>query len=61
MNFTNLILWSAGIITAFAGFQNMNTIQRCILKAQAKLVYESRTETWGTHNVFTTSKVRRSK
>ncbi|QDK44647.1 hypothetical protein DOM22_05465 [Bdellovibrio sp. ZAP7] len=47
MNLTNLILWSAGFITALAGVQNIDTIQRGILKAQARLVYESRTETWG--------------
>lgn len=47
MNLTNLILWSAGFITALAGVQNIDTIQRGILNAQARLVYESRTETWG--------------
>lgn len=47
MNFTNLVIWSAGIVTALAGVQNIETIQRGILKAQARLIYESRTETWG--------------
>ncbi len=47
MNFTNLILWSAGIVMALAGAKNIDTIQRSILKAQARLIYESRTETWG--------------
>lgn len=47
MNFTNLVLWSASIITALSGAYNIDSIQRGVLKAQAKLVYESRTETWG--------------
>lgn len=47
MNFNNLVIWSTGIITALAGVHNIDAIQRGILKAQARLVYESRTETWG--------------
>ena len=47
MNLTNLILWSAGIITAWIGAHNIDSIQRTFLKAQARLIYESRTETWG--------------
>ncbi|WP_415062650.1 hypothetical protein [Bdellovibrio sp.] len=47
MNLTNLILWSTGIITALAGVHNIDFIHRTILKAQAQLIYESRTETWG--------------
>lgn len=47
MNFTNLIFWSVGIITSIAGVHNIDSIQRTIWKAQAQLVYDSRTETWG--------------
>lgn len=47
MNLMNLILWSAGLITALSGVHNIDAIQRAILKAQARLIYESRTETWG--------------
>jgi len=47
MNLTNLIFWSASIITVLAGMQNIDSIQHAILRAQARLVYESRTETWG--------------
>lgn len=52
MNLTNLILWAASIITVLAGVQNIDTIQQGILKAQARLVYESRTETWGSPKFF---------
>jgi hypothetical protein len=47
MSLTNLIFWSASIITALAGVHNIYSIQRTIWKAQARIVYESRTETWG--------------
>ena len=47
MNLTSLILWATGIITALAGTYNIDVIHKEILKAQAKLIYESRTETWG--------------
>lgn len=47
MNLASLILWSASIIATLAGVYNIDTIQLGILKAQARLVYESRTETWG--------------
>ena len=47
MNLGNLIFWSASIITALAGVHNIDSIQRAIWKAQARIIYESRTETWG--------------
>lgn len=52
MNLTNLIIWIASIITTLAGVHNIDTIQRGILKAQARLVYESRTETWGSPRIL---------
>ncbi|ASD63025.1 hypothetical protein B9G79_05300 [Bdellovibrio bacteriovorus] len=47
MNLTNLIFWSASVITGLAGVHNIDSIQRAIWKVQARIVYESRTETWG--------------
>lgn len=47
MSLTNLIGWSIGIIMAISGIYNIDTIQRAVWKAQARLIYESRTETWG--------------
>jgi hypothetical protein len=47
MNLTNLIFWSASVITALVGVHNIDSIQRAIWKAQARIIYESRTETWG--------------
>ncbi len=47
MNFSSLILWSTSIIIGLAGVRHLDDIHRSVLKAQAKLIYDSRTETWG--------------
>ncbi|AHI06564.1 hypothetical protein BDW_10320 [Bdellovibrio bacteriovorus W] len=47
MNLSNLIFWSAAMISAWAGVYHIDDIHSVILKAQAKIIYESRTETWG--------------
>lgn len=52
MNLTNLIFWSLTIITGLAGTYNIDAIRMAIWKAQAKLVYESRTATWGSPRFF---------
>lgn len=52
MNLSDLIFWSATIITGLTGAYNIDDIQRVVLKAQAKILYESRTSTWGSPRVF---------
>ncbi|MNL36072.1 hypothetical protein D3C87_1581390 [compost metagenome] len=52
MNLGNLIFWSASVITALAGVHNIDSIQRTIWKAQARLIYESRTSNWGSPRFF---------
>lgn len=47
MNLSNLIKWCTGIVLGLAAVRNIDDIQRNVLKAQAILLYESRTETWG--------------
>lgn len=47
MNLTSLIFWSVSFMTTLAGVHNIDSIQRAIWKAQARIIYESRTETWG--------------
>lgn len=47
MNLTTLILWSTSIIIGLAGVHHIDDIHIGILKAQAKLIHASRTETWG--------------
>lgn len=48
MNFTNLIVWAFGMVALLAARGHLDDIHKGILKAQAKLIYESRTTTWGT-------------
>lgn len=52
MNLSNLIFWSVGIISAWTGAYHIDDIHRGILKAQAKIIYESRTETWGSPKIL---------
>lgn len=52
MSLSNLIFWSAGIVVTWAGVYHIDDIHQEILKAQVKLIYESRTETWGSPNFF---------
>ncbi len=47
MNFTNIILWSFTFVSMWAVGNHVDDIHTAILKAQARLIYESRTETWG--------------
>ncbi|KHD87213.1 MAG: hypothetical protein OM95_15640 [Bdellovibrio sp. ArHS] len=47
MNLSGLIFWSATVIAGLTGMYNMEGIQRAIWRAQARILYESRTETWG--------------
>lgn len=47
MNFTNIILWSFTVVSMWAVGKHVDDIHAAILKAQVRLIYESRTETWG--------------
>ena len=47
MNFETLIGWALSLILAWSTISNLDSIHRTILQAQSKLIYESRTETWG--------------
>lgn len=52
MNLSNLIFWAVTMITGLLGAFNIDAIQIAVMRTQAKLLYESRTETWGTPNMF---------
>lgn len=47
MNLDNLIKWATGVVLAAAVAGHLGDLQLWIWKAQAKLLYESRTSTWG--------------
>ncbi len=52
MNLDRLIAISVGVVIACSITMNLNEIQTWIWRAQAKLIYESRTETWGSPRFF---------
>lgn len=47
MNFTNLVSWSLWVIIGLLGVHQIDEIQLGILKARSKLIYESRSSSWG--------------
>ncbi len=47
MNFGELIRWIIGLILAWSTVTHVDEIHRSLLRAQAILIYESRTETLG--------------
>ncbi|MGZ6451849.1 MAG: hypothetical protein ACXWR0_10265 [Bdellovibrio sp.] len=54
MNLSSLIFWSLTVITALVETHHIDVVQRAILRAQARLIFESRTNTWGKPKLFTT-------
>lgn len=60
MNLDKLFTWIIGTVIAFAACGQLETLQRWVWRAQAKVVYESRTSTWGSPRFFSPqSQVRR--
>lgn len=56
MKFDKLFTWIIGIVAAYAISGNLDVFQRWVIHAGAKLIYESRTETWGSPRIFETHK-----
>ena len=52
MNLDKLFSWIAGIVIAFAVMGKIDALQAWIWRAQAKVVYQSRTSTWGSPRFF---------
>tara|TARA_B110001454_G_scaffold219195_1_gene251369 strand:- start:10111 stop:10329 length:219 start_codon:yes stop_codon:yes gene_type:complete len=52
MNLDKLITIAAGVVLALSLTVNLDKIQTLIWRAQAKLIYGSRTETWGSPRFF---------
>ncbi len=47
MNLDNLFKWITSIVLCFAAAGQLDRLQFWIWQAEAKVVYASRTETWG--------------
>jgi hypothetical protein len=56
MSLENLVKWVIGIVMASAAVGHLDTLQSWIWRAQAKVVIESRTSTWGSPRFFNVSK-----
>ncbi len=52
MNLDKLFTWIAGIVIASAVMGEIDVLQAWIWRAQAKVVYQSRTSTWGSPRFF---------
>lgn len=52
MNLDKLFSWVAGIVIAFAVMGKIDVLQAWIWRAQATVVYQSRTSTWGSPRFF---------
>ncbi|MBL7555326.1 MAG: hypothetical protein JNM24_05850 [Bdellovibrionaceae bacterium] len=52
MNLSKLIAISVSVVILCTTTSNLQTFQTWIWRAQAKLIYESRTETWGSPRFF---------
>jgi hypothetical protein len=55
MNFDNLYKWAAGIVIAASLAGHLSDLQVWIWTAQAKLIHDSRTSTWGSPRFFDAS------
>ncbi len=54
MNLDQLFSWIAGIVIASAAVGQLDTLQNWVWRTQAKVIYESRTSTWGSPRFFAT-------
>jgi len=52
MNLDKLFAWIVGIVIVFAGTGQLDVLQNWIWKAQAKVIYESRSSQWGSPRFF---------
>jgi hypothetical protein len=52
MNLDKLFAWVVGLVLVFAASGQLDILQNWIWRAQAKVIYESRTETWGSPRFF---------
>jgi hypothetical protein len=52
MNLDKLFAWVMGVVLVFAAAGRLDVLQNWIWRAQARVVYESRTSTWGSPRFF---------
>ena len=52
MNLDKLFVWIIAVVLTFAAVGRLDVLQAWVWQAQAKLIYESHTETWGSPRFF---------
>lgn len=52
MNLDKLFAWVVGVVMMFAVTGKLDVLQAWIWRAQAKLIYESRSSAWGSPRFF---------
>lgn len=57
MNLDKLTSFAISVVLAAALMGNLDRLQLWVIKAQAKLLYESRASAWGSPSVFKSAKV----
>lgn len=60
MNLDKLFAWAVGIVIAFALTGQLDTLQAWIWKSQARVIYESRSSSWGSPRFFYEPNAKRS-
>ncbi len=56
MNLDKLFAWVVGIVIVFAAAGQLDVLQSWVWRAQAKVIYESRSSNWGSPKFFPTQK-----
>ena len=52
MNLDKLFSWITGVVIACAAVGQLDALQNWVMRSQAKVIYESRTSTWGSPRFF---------
>lgn len=52
MNLDKLFAWIVGVVIAFAATGQLNILQAWVWRAQAMVIYESRSSNWGSPHFF---------
>lgn len=52
MNLDKLMAWVVAVVLVFASTGNIDTFQKWVWKAQAKVICESRSSSWGSPRFF---------
>ncbi len=60
MNLEKLFIWITGIVITFASTGQLDVLQAWVWRAQAKVIYESRSSNWGSPRFFNQSTAKES-